>query len=142
MSKFKLFLIFITSGILIAGYTFLSLPAFSINWGDTHYVIPSDSIALFILMYYIVVSIIYLAFRNYVNFFLGILNLFFVTLPIIFMCWFNGFGEAVTLYYSTIWTTEYFTNGMIILFLTGNILFVINLISNAVRMIKTKSAIT
>jgi len=142
MSKFKLFLIFITSGILIAGYTFLSLPAFSINWGDTHYVIPSDSIALFILMYYIFVSIIYLAFRNYVNFFLGILNLFFVTLPIIFMCWFNGFGEAVTLYYSTIWTTEYFTNGMIILFLTGNILFVINLISNAVRMIKTKSAIT
>jgi len=142
MSKFKLFLIFITSGILIAGYTFLSSPAFSINWGDTHYVIPSDSIALFILMYYIFVSIIYLAFRNYVNFFLGILNLFFVTLPIIFMCWFNGFGEAVTLYYSTIWTTEYFTNGMILLFLTGNILFVINLISNAVRMIKTKSAIT
>ena len=142
MSKLKLFLIFITSGILIAGYTFLNLSAFSINWRDTYYVIPSDSMAFFILMYYIVISIIYLAFRNYINFLLGILNFFFVTLPIIFMCWFNGFGEAISLYYSTIWTTEYFTNGMILLFLTGNILFVINFIANAVRMIKTKSAIT
>ena len=137
-----MFLIFITSGIVIAGYTFLNLPAFSINWGDTYYVLPSDSIAFFILMYYIVVSIIYLAFRNFNNFLVGILNFFFVTLPIIFMCWFNGFGEAVSLYYATIWTTEFFTNGMILLFLTGNILFFINLIESVVRMIKTKSAIT
>lgn len=142
MNKTKLSLLFILTGIVIAGYTFFNLSAHSINFGDTYYVAPADSMALVILVYYFIVAIIYYLFRNCINYSVGIISLFSVTLPILYMCWFNGFGEAVSLYDSTIWTSEYVTNGLIILFLTGNSLFIINSITALSRLIKVNRSAT
>lgn len=138
MNNLKLFSLFILAGIVIAGYTFFNLAAHSINFGDTYYVVPADSMALVILVYYFIVAIVYYLFRNYINYSVGIINFFLVTFPMLYMCWFNGFGEAVSLYDSTIWTSEYVTNGLIILFLIGNLLFAINIINGIFRLIKSK----
>lgn len=136
MKNIKLFLLFIISGISISAYTFLNLVAYSINFSDTYYVIPADFMALLILSYYVVVSSVYLTFRKYINFHLGILNFLLTLLPIIYMCWFNGFGEAISLYYSTIWTSENIKNGILVLFVIGNILFFINFFAAIFRLSK------
>lgn len=136
MKNIKLFLLFIISGISISAYTFLNLVAYSINFSDTYYVIPADLMALLILSYYVIVSFVYLTFRKYINFSLGILNFLLTLLPIIYMCWFNGFGEAISLYYSTIWTSENIKNGILVLFVIGNILFFINFFAAIFRLSK------
>ena len=139
----KLFLLFLLTGISVGAYTFINLDAYSINYGDTYYVIPADSMALLIFAYFILAAIICFALRNYFNFHLGILTYFILTIPIIYMCWYNGIGEAVSLFNNTIWTSEYITNGMIILFLTGNILFFINIFISIFKLLKkNNSAIT
>lgn len=136
MKNIKLFLLFIISGISISAYTFLNLVAYSINFSDTYYVIPADFMALLILSYYVIVSSVYLTFRKYINFHLGILNFLLTLLPIIYMCWFNGFGEAISLYYSTRWTSENIKNGILVLFVIGNILFFINFFAAIFRLSK------
>ena len=143
MKNIKLFLLFIIFGICISAYIFLHLDAYSINLGDTYYVIPADFMAILILSYCVIVSTVYLIFRNYINFRLGILSFLFTILPIIYMCWFNGFGEAISLYYSTIWTSENLKNEILVLFAIGNILFLINFFAAIFRLSKkNNSAVT
>lgn len=143
MRNRKLFLIFIIIGIFIPVYIFLHLKAYSINFGEAYYVIPADFMALLILGYYVTKTIAYLVLRNCVNFKLEIINSILVTIPIIYMCWFNGIGDAVSLYDSSVWTAQHIVNGMIVLFVIGNILFFINLIVGIIKIInRNNSAIT
>jgi len=135
MKKFYLHLLFIFIGIGLALWSFIFAYPQILNIKDTYFVISPQVFSIFVLAFYTIFAATYFITRKYSNYLFGLLNIFFITLPIIYFIYSNSQEDQITeiSYYIThqsemAWKTVYIPNAFKIFFSIGIFMLLLNII--------------
>jgi hypothetical protein len=129
----KLHHLFGITGVMLLLISCFAIQFVSFNILNTYYVIDSMQFGLFIFLQYVLYSFAYFSIGNKSNRLLGILNLLFVTLPILYFMFPNIISGNINprsyLEHPFLLDFDvYFPRILLVTFLIGQALFVINLI--------------
>lgn len=145
MKKINLSLLFFFTGVCLAVYSIISNGSKVINVGDTYFVTESKPFAYLMFCLYAILAIVYFIIRRYYNYKVGISHLILFTCSIIYFIATSESGDErfpvghYTLYSNYFqWKDVYIPFIMISLFLTGNLLFLVNVIVAIVKFINSK----
>ena len=147
MKKIYLHFHFILIGLCIAAWSCFFADSQILNIKDAYFVIEPSVFSICILAFYTIFAVVYFLSRKYSNFFFGFLNVFLVTIPIIYFIYSNSQEEEITDvgYYLThqseiLWKTEYIPETLIIIFLTGIVMMPVNIVLSIIKFKKSPHA--
>lgn len=134
MKTQNLSLLFIAAGLCIAVYSFFNSGSRVINVGETYIVTEPQIFTLILIGYYSLIALVYFIIHKYDNYSIGIINLVLTSIPLIYYIASSSIESRSTVTTSEIlsdsyqWQNVYIPQMMIVAFLIGNILLVLNTI--------------
>jgi hypothetical protein len=138
MKKMKLNYLFGITGVILLLISCFAIQVVSFNISDTYYLIGSMQFGLLIFLQYVLYTFAYFSIGKNSNRILGILNLLFITLPILYFMFPDIISGNINprsyLEHPFLLDFEvYFPRILLATFLIGQTLFVINLIIGGMK---------
>ena len=140
MKKINLHILFLIVGLSIGIFTFISGNTQILNIKDSYLVFEPSIFAICIFFFYGIFSAIYYFTKKYSTYIFGLINLTFITIPILYFIYSNYESDQNLPpgYYlnhqsELLWKTIYIPNTLKILFIIGIVMLLINIILTLIK---------